>query len=120
MNPLSDHLFLPPQSTIPKWPPYLTSGCPDLFKLSNPDWHSLARSTPLNGFPYLIDLMDYVDAKMFGTSDAIDKVKSDANRKDTMHTWQIKRKAHQGPCLCDDCGKHMQWKGIDWCITNNG
>jgi len=30
------------------------------------------------------------------------------------------RKAHQGPCLCDDCGKHMGWKGIDWCITNNG
>ena len=64
--------------------------------------------------------MDYVDAKLIGTSDAIDKVKSDENRKDTMHTWQIKRKAHQGPCLCDDCGKHMEWKGIDWCITNNG
>ncbi len=22
--------------------------------------------------------------------------------------------------MCDDCGKDMQWKGIDWCITNNG
>jgi hypothetical protein len=30
------------------------------------------------------------------------------------------RKAHHGPCLCDDCGKHMEWKGIDWCITNKG
>lgn len=30
------------------------------------------------------------------------------------------RKPHQGPCMCDDCGKRMQWKGIDWCITNNG
>jgi len=30
------------------------------------------------------------------------------------------RRAHQGRCLCDDCGKHMEWKGIDWCITNNG
>ena len=37
-----------------------------------------------------------------------------------MHTWQKRRKPHQGPCNCDDCGKHMQWKGIDWCITNNG
>lgn len=37
-----------------------------------------------------------------------------------MHTWQKKRKPHQGPCMCDDCSKHMQWKGIDWCITNDG
>ena len=22
--------------------------------------------------------------------------------------------------MCDDCGKLMEWKGIDWCITNNG
>jgi hypothetical protein len=22
--------------------------------------------------------------------------------------------------MCDDCGRPMQWKGIDWCITNNG
>lgn len=22
--------------------------------------------------------------------------------------------------MCDDCGKRMEWKGIDWCITNNG
>ena len=22
--------------------------------------------------------------------------------------------------MCDDCGKRMQWKGTDWCITNNG
>jgi hypothetical protein len=30
------------------------------------------------------------------------------------------RNPHQGSCKCDDCGKHMEWKGIDWCITNNG
>jgi hypothetical protein len=37
-----------------------------------------------------------------------------------MHTSQTTRKPHHGPCICDDCGKNMQWKGIDWCITNNG
>jgi hypothetical protein len=37
-----------------------------------------------------------------------------------MHTSQKKRKPHQGLCICDDCGKQLQWKGIDWCITNNG
>ena len=35
--------------------------------------------------------------------------------------WSLKsRKPNQGPCMCDDCGKRMEWKGIDWCITNNG
>ena len=37
-----------------------------------------------------------------------------------MRTVLISRKPHQGSCMCDDCGKRMQWKGIDWCITNNG
>jgi hypothetical protein len=36
-----------------------------------------------------------------------------------MHTSQTSRKPHQGLCICDNCGKHMQWKEIDWCITNN-
>lgn len=37
-----------------------------------------------------------------------------------MQSSWTSRKAGEGPCLCDDCGKHMQWKGVDWCITNNG
>ena len=37
-----------------------------------------------------------------------------------MRTSGNSRKANEGPCVCDDCGKRMQWKGIDWCITNNG
>jgi hypothetical protein len=37
-----------------------------------------------------------------------------------MPTLQTSRKPLQGHCVCDDCGKQMQWKGIDWCITNNG
>ena len=37
-----------------------------------------------------------------------------------MRTSLTSRKPHQGPCMCDDCGKRMQWTGIDWCITNNG
>lgn len=28
------------------------------------------------------------------------------------------RKANQGHCICDDCGKEMQWGSIDWCILN--
>ncbi len=31
---------------------------------------------------------------------------------------QTSRKPHQGPCICDDCGKPMRWEGIDWCIMN--
>jgi hypothetical protein len=31
---------------------------------------------------------------------------------------QITRKANQGPCICDDCGKQMLWKGIEWCILS--
>lgn len=37
-----------------------------------------------------------------------------------MQNSRTSRTANQGPCMCDDCGKPMQWKGIDWCITNNG
>jgi hypothetical protein len=37
-----------------------------------------------------------------------------------MHSSQTSRKPHQVLCMCDDCGKPMRWKGIDWCITNNG
>ena len=37
-----------------------------------------------------------------------------------MRTSLAPRKAHQGSCMCDDCGKRMQWKETDWCITNNG
>jgi hypothetical protein len=53
-------------------------------------------------------------------SDAFDGVKSDKNREDTMKTSHTLRMPHQGPCNCDNCGKLMQWKEIDWCITNNG
>ena len=35
-----------------------------------------------------------------------------------MPASQTSRKPHQGPCICDDCGKRMQWAGIDWCIMN--
>jgi hypothetical protein len=73
-----------------------------------------------DGFPYLIDFIYHIDMIMFGTFDAIDEVKSDENRSDTMHTSHTSRKPHQGHCVCDDCGKQMQWKEIDWCITNNG
>jgi hypothetical protein len=52
--------------------------------------------------------------------DAPYEVKMDTNERNTMKTLLTSRKPHQGPCMCDDCGKHMQWKGIDWCITNNG
>jgi hypothetical protein len=78
------------------------------------------RGPPPDGLLYLVDLIDYMEPKRFGTSDATDEVKSDKNREDTMHTSQENRKPHQGLCICDDCGKQMQWKGIDWCITNNG
>lgn len=37
-----------------------------------------------------------------------------------MQNSRTSRKAKEGPCMCDDCGRPMQWKGIDWCITNNG
>ncbi len=36
----------------------------------------------------------------------------------TMPTSQTEKRHHQGPCICDDCGKQMQWEGIDWCIMN--
>ncbi len=32
--------------------------------------------------------------------------------------FQTLRKPHQGPCICEDCGKPMRWEGIDWCIVN--
>jgi hypothetical protein len=35
------------------------------------------------------------------------------------NTSKPSRKPHQGPCICDDCGKDMQWEGIEWCLTNN-
>lgn len=35
-----------------------------------------------------------------------------------MPTLQTSRIPHQGPCICDDCGKPMRWEGIDWCILN--
>lgn len=55
------------------------------------------RRWPPNGLPYLADLIDYVDARMFGTSDAIDELKSDENRGDTiMRTSQTTRKPHHG------------------------
>ena len=44
----------------------------------------------------------------------------DTNGGDTMKPFWVSRKPHQGPCKCDDYGKFMQWKGIDWFITNNG
>ncbi len=44
----------------------------------------------------------------------------DTNGGDKMKPLWISRKPHQGSCKCDDCGKSMQWKGIDWSITNNG
>jgi hypothetical protein len=72
-----------------------------------------------NEFSYPADLIDHIYYHALGTSYAINEVKSN-NREDTMRTSQISRKPHQGPCSCDDCGKQLQWKGIDWCITNNG
>ena len=74
----------------------------------------------LNKLLYLVDIMDYMDHQVPGISDAIEELRTHNSGEDTMHTWQKRRKPHQGPCNCDDCGKHMQWKEIDWCITNNG
>ena len=109
-----------PESTLPKWPHYLTSWCPDSFKLSIPDWHSFTKYPPPHRLLYLIDLMWQIDHHIPGTFDAFNGVKTDKYGGNMMHTSQTARKAHQGPCMCDDCGKNMQWKGIDWCITNNG
>ena len=36
-----------------------------------------------------------------------------------MQSSRISRRAGEGPCVCGDCGKRMQWKGVEWCITNN-
>jgi hypothetical protein len=38
------------------------------------------RRSPPNGLPHPLDLIDYMDTRMFGTSNAIDEVKSDENR----------------------------------------
>jgi hypothetical protein len=61
-----------------------------------------------------------MDWKTTGTFDALVEARTDTNRRNTMKGSLTSRKPHQGPCMCDDCGKLMQWKGTDWCITNNG
>ena len=60
--------------------------------------------------------MHFVEV-VFGTSVAILEGKL---WKDKMDSSSKTRKPHQGPCICDDCGKRMQWKGIDWCFTDSG
>jgi DNA-binding CsgD family transcriptional regulator len=57
------------------------------------------RRPPLNGLTYHIDLIDYIDIHVPGTSDAIDEGKSNENRGDTMNTSQTSRISHQGLCI---------------------
>jgi len=50
----------------------------------------------------------------------MNEIKTDTTVRQTMYTSQTSRKPHKGPCICDDCGKNMQWEGIGWYITNRG
>lgn len=56
---------------------------------------------------------------MPGTFGAFYEDKTTNGRK-TLKDWLTSRKPHKGSCVCDDCGKYMEWKGVGWCITSNG
>jgi hypothetical protein len=57
---------------------------------------------------------------ILGTFDAHDEFKKYRNeRREKMSISQIKKRPHQGLCICDNCGKQMQWNGIDWSLLNS-